>query len=76
MKKPIKLGNFYLKSKYFAKQGVTKYLMCGGRSQITRSPEWARSFATFEDASNMAQKIGGFTVVELSEEYPGEISRV
>ena len=50
--------------------------MCGGRSQITRSPEWARSYATFEEASKMAQKIGGFTVVELSEEYPGEISRV
>jgi len=46
-------------------QGVTRYLMPGGRHQFTRSENWARTFTSFEEACVVAQKVGGMKVVEV-----------
>jgi len=41
--------------------------MAGGRHQLTRSPKWAMTFISFENACKVAQKVGGFWVVEVAE---------
>jgi hypothetical protein len=56
---------YALASRHSASQGVTCYLMAGGRHQLTSSPKWALTFTSFEDACNKAQKVGGVKVVEV-----------
>ena len=56
---------YALENRHSAAQGVTCYLMPGGRHQFTRSPKWARTFTSFEDACKVAQKVGGMKVVEV-----------
>ena len=56
---------YALESRHSAAQGVILYLMPGGRHQFTRSANWARTFASFEDACVVAQKVGGMKVVEV-----------
>jgi hypothetical protein len=40
--------------------------MAGGRHQLTRSPKWAMTFISFENACKVAQKVGGMKVVEVA----------
>jgi len=56
---------YALESRHSASQGVTCYLMRGGRHQFTRSANWARTFTSFEEACIVAQKVGGVKVVEV-----------
>jgi hypothetical protein len=56
---------YALESRHSASQGVTAYLMPGGRHQFTRSAKWALTFTSFEAACNKAQKVGGVKVVEV-----------
>jgi hypothetical protein len=56
---------YTLMSRHSANQGVTKYLMPGGRHQFTRSANWARTFTSFEEACTVAIKVGGVKVVEV-----------
>jgi hypothetical protein len=56
---------YALESRHSAAQGVTCYLMPGGRHQFTRSANWARTFTSFEEACIVAQKVGGMKVVEV-----------
>jgi hypothetical protein len=56
---------YALESRHSALQGVTRYLMPGGRHQFTRSANWARTFTSFEEACIVAQKVGGVKVVEV-----------
>ena len=56
---------YALESRHSALQGVTAYLMPGGRHQFTRSANWARTFTSFEEACIVAQKVGGMKVVEV-----------
>jgi hypothetical protein len=56
---------YALEHRHSALQGVTAYLMPGGRHQFTRSANWARTFTSFEEACIVAQKVGGVKVVEV-----------
>lgn len=57
---------YALQSRHSASyNGITRYLMPGGRHQFTRSPNWARTFTSFEEACIVAQKVGGMKVVEV-----------
>jgi len=56
---------YALEYRHSALQGITLYLMPGSRHQFTRSPKWALTFTSFEDACNKAQKVGGMKVVEV-----------
>ena len=56
---------YALESRHSALQGVTRYLMAGGRHQLTSSANWARTFTSFEEACIVAQKVGGVKVVEV-----------
>ena len=56
---------YALKSRHSASQGLTRYLMPGGRHQFTRSANWARTFTSFEEACIVAAKVGGVKVVEV-----------
>ena len=57
---------YALQSRHSASyNGITRYLMPGGRHQFTRSPKWARTFTSFEEACIVAQKVGGMKVVEV-----------
>ena len=57
---------YALESRHSANyNGITRYLMPGGRHQLTRSPKWARTFTSFEEACIVAQKVGGMKVVEV-----------
>jgi hypothetical protein len=60
------MKTYILQSRHSHAQGVTRYLMAGGRHQLTRSPKWAMTFTSFEDACNKAQKVGGMKVVEVA----------
>jgi hypothetical protein len=60
------MKTYILQSRHSHAQGVTRYLMAGGRHQLTRSPKWALTFTDFENACKVAQKVGGFWVVEVA----------
>lgn len=65
-KQPTKVGNFYLQSRHQTQWDRTAYLMAGNRHQFTQSLSWARSFRTLEEAAQVAAKIGGLFVVEVT----------